>query len=83
MVKEKSWDEFRESGIFWWMNTLLHTFGWAIITEYDKETKEFIRAYPARVQFRGFDENSNTEGYKKLSKFIKENAEELEKEANE
>jgi hypothetical protein len=65
------------------MNSFLHTFGWAIVVEADKETGEITGAYPARVKFRGFDEETNTEGYKKVSKFMKENADELEKEANE
>lgn len=30
MVVEKSWDEFRNSGLLWWINMILHTFGWAI-----------------------------------------------------
>lgn len=27
MVVEKSWDEFRNSGLLWWINMILHTFG--------------------------------------------------------
>jgi len=81
MVEEKSWKAFKDSGLFWWINTLLHTFGWALVIEMDKETSEIIRAYPARVKYRGFDEESNSEGYKKVSRFMKENAEELEEEA--
>lgn len=41
------------------------------------------RVYPARVKFRGFDEKTNTDGYKKVSTYLKDNIEELEKEANE
>jgi hypothetical protein len=40
-----------------------------------------LDAFPARVKFRGFDENSNTEGYQKVSKFMVENAVQLEKES--
>ncbi|WP_248499813.1 hypothetical protein [Staphylococcus aureus] len=83
MVEKKSWKEFRESGLLWWANHILHTFGWAIVVEVDKETQEITSAYPARVKFRGFDENSNTEGFKNVSKFMKENADVLEQEANE
>lgn len=81
MIKEKSWKEFRESGLLWFINTILHTFGWAIVVKIEKgDIKE---VYPARVKFRGFPENNNTEGYKKVSKYLKENIKELEKEANE
>ena len=30
MIIEKSWEEFRDSGFLWWVNMILHTFGWAI-----------------------------------------------------
>lgn len=82
MLKEKSWEEFKESGMLWWINTMLHTFGWAIVYETD-ETGNIIRAYPARCKFRGFSENTNTEGYQKISKYMLDNAKELFKEANE
>ena len=80
MVEEKSWKEFRESGIMWFINQTLHLFGWAIVVEI--EDGEITRAYPARVGFRGFSEEINTDGYKKVSKYLKENAETLEEEAN-
>lgn len=83
MVKEKAWQEFRNSGLLWFTNSILHVFGWAIVVEFDEETKDLVRAYPARVKYRGFSEESTTHGHKRLSKYIKENAEILEQEANE
>lgn len=70
MVKRKTWEEFRKSGLLWFINTILHAFGWAIVVEMDN--KMITDVYPARVKFRGFNEKSNTEGYQKLSKYIKE-----------
>lgn len=81
MVDKKSWKEFRESGLLWWINMILHTFGWAIVVDV-KDDGSIANAYPARVKFRGFDEKSNDEGYRKVSEFIKENAEQLNKEAH-
>lgn len=81
MTEEKSWKEFRESGLLWWINMILHTFGWAIIVEVDGD--EIKRAYPARVKFRGFSEESNTNGYIKVSNYLKENIDELQKESME
>jgi len=81
MIKEKSLKEFRESGLFWLVNNTLHVFGWALVM--DLEDGEYVRMYPARVKFRGFSELINTDGYIKVSKYMKENAEELEKEAKE
>lgn len=76
MIDKKDWKEFKDSGLLWWINTLLHTLGWAIVFEYDKN-KNIINVFPARVKFRGFDEKTNEEGYIKVSKFINENSEEL------
>ena len=81
MIKEKSWQEFRESGLLWFINNTLHLFGWALVAEFDGE--ELTRVYPARVKFRGFSEDVTEEGYKKVSKYLKENIEELEKETRE
>jgi hypothetical protein len=81
LVEEKSWEEFRESGLLWWINMILHTFGWAIVIEvYEGEV---TKAYPARVRFRGFDEKNNSEGYQKVSKYLNDNANELCKESYE
>lgn len=80
MVVEKSWDEFRNNGLLWWINMILHTFGWAIVAEI--EDRKVTRVYPARVKFRGFEDKNNTEGYIKVSKYLKENADELFEEAN-
>lgn len=82
MVDKKSWDEFRKIGLLWWINMILHTFGWAIVIETDYHDK-VINAYPARVKFRGFPEDNNTEGYTKISQYMKDNAEELYKESKE
>ena len=83
MVNKQSWQEFREAGLLWWINMILHTFGWALAIEIDDETKEIVNAYPARVKFRGFDEKHNTEGYIKVSNHLKENVESLLKESME
>lgn len=78
-VTKKSWGEFRDSGLLWFINTILHMFGWAIVVEMDNG--EVINAYPARVTFRGFSEESTSNGYQKVSKWMAENAAELLDEA--
>ena len=82
MVEQKTWKEFRESGLLWWINTLLHTFGWAIVHEINEEGT-ITNVYPARVKFRGFDNKSNTEGYIKVSKYLNQESEQLLKESQE
>lgn len=81
MVNEKTWKEFQDTGLLWWINMILHTFGWAICLEV--EDGKVIGAFPARVKFRGFDDKSNSEGYVKVSKYVKENGEQLLKESKE
>ena len=81
MIDKKSWDEFRNNGLLWWINMILHTFGWAICTEVEKG--KVVDAYPARVKFRGFDNQNNTDGYIKVSQYIKDNADEILKESKE
>lgn len=80
MVTKKTWKEFRESGFLWWINMILHTFGWAIVVDVD-DNGEITDAYPARVKFRGFSEKNNTEGYIKVSQYMKENVSDLLEEA--
>lgn len=81
MDEAKSWKEFKDAGLLWAANCILHLFGWAIVLEV--ENSEVKRAYPARVKCRGFDEKSNTEGYIKVSEYLQKNIGELLKEAHE
>lgn len=60
---------------------ILHTFGWAIV--YNIDDNGNTEVYPARVKFRGFNEQSNANGYIKVSKYMKENANDLLEEASE
>ena len=82
MVTKKSWKEFRDVGLLWWVNTMLHMFGWAIVVEMNDD-KEITDAYPARVKFRGFDEKTNEKGYQKVSNYLLNNITEIEQETRE
>ena len=81
MVTKISWEEFREIKMLWFINTILHVFGLAIVVEVEKGTNKITEAYPARVRFRGFSEENNTSGCIGVSEYLKNNAEELYKEA--
>lgn len=81
MITKKSWKEFRETGLLWFINSILHLFGWAIVVEMDDD--KLIDVYPARVTFRGFDEASNTKGYTKISRYLYNEIDELLDEAEE
>ncbi len=72
MIDKRGWEEFREAGLLWWINTILHMFGWAIVYDFD-EDMNIVDVYPARVKYRGFDEKSNSVGYIKVTNYLKEN----------
>jgi len=77
MVTEKSWKEFRETGLLLIINQILHIFGWAIVFIINDDSNEIIKVYPARVRFRGFTEKSIEKGYKDISKYMVDNCEDL------
>ena len=76
---EKSWNEFRHTGLLWFVNTILHTFGWAITIKTDggNNVKE---VFPTRVNYRGFGDDTNTFGYQRVTRYLKNNIDELFKE---
>jgi len=79
-VTAKSWDEFRNAGLLWCANRVLHMFGWAIVLVFDDNDK-VIDAYPARVTYLGFTEDIEVENFVKLREYMKKNADELLEEA--
>ena len=79
MPEERTWDEFREAGLLWWTNRILHLFGWAIVVELNDDGKNVKRAYPARVTYRGFTRECETRGFGRLTRFLKREAPDLMK----
>lgn len=73
-VTRKTWDDFRASGLLFYINTILHFMGWAIVVEVDTETKIVTNCYPARVKYRGWDEQSQTEEHIKVANYLADNA---------
>ena len=80
MLTRKTWDEFRATGLLWWVNMILHTFGWAITVEVGKDGY-VSNAYPSRVKFRGFAPHNNANGYRKVANYIRNNANDIYEEA--
>ncbi len=81
MVEKRTWAEFREIGLLWWVNRTLHLFGWVIAIEFDEAGKEITNCYPARTKFRGFEHEAEEDGFIKLSKYLNKNSQQLENEA--
>jgi len=73
-LNRRSWDEFRDSGLLWWVNRTLHLFGWALVLRWegDPATGEPKEVYPARVSFRGFSPEIEDEGFAKLEAHLRD-----------
>jgi len=75
-MKRKTWKEFKESKLLWWVNRSLHLFGWAIVLV-ENDGGEIIDCFPARVDFRGFTEDTEDEGFKILTKYLADESQSL------
>lgn len=73
MTKPQSWDSFREAGLFVFVNSFLHIFGWAIVL--DIHDDKVVNVYPAKVDFKGFPEDKMTEAYERITKYLNINEE--------
>jgi len=78
-VTQKTWSEFRQTGLMTMINTFLHIFGWAIVVQINDDGSEIV--YPARTVFRGFSEQSQAASYNKITTYMKTNIDELVKES--
>lgn len=74
-IDSKTWKEFQDSGMLWFVNRIIHVFGWSIVLVFNEE--QFVGCYPARVSFRGFNADSEEKGYKKVSTFMQSEADTL------
>lgn len=69
-----AWHRFRETGLLWWLNRSLHLFGWAIVVAYDDTGENVIAAYPERMTYRGFPEDTEEQGFQRLTHYLKREA---------
>ena len=65
-MKRETWKTFRDEGMLWWLNRILHTFGWSIVVEVDENDKAAGDVYPARTTWMGFSPEANE---KRLQEF--------------
>ena len=77
MNKKQSWQKFKDCGLLWWVNNMLHMFGWALTIEYEDDGETITECYPARVKYRGFDEKGSAKCFMNVTKFLKDNIDEL------
>lgn len=69
-------NEFKDTGMLWYINQQLHLFGMALVIEVD-ENGNLKELYPAKCKFRGFPNSVSDEGYRRLTKYMVENSENL------
>jgi hypothetical protein len=82
-IKDKcDYAGFRNAGLLWWVNMILHTFGWVIKVKIEGDGS-VSDMWPERTKWRGFSMKDNQEGYIKVSHYLKENVDELLKESKE
>lgn len=72
MIERREWNEFRDAGLIWWCNRILHLFGWAIALEFDDDGK-IKEVYPTKCKFRGFNSETETAGFEKLTRHLSDN----------
>lgn len=75
-VDKRSWSEFRKTGLFMFINTILHAFGWALVVEISKkgDQESVVDCYPARVKFRGFDDKDQDEMHTRIADYLSKTA---------
>lgn len=71
-IKKISGKEFKESGMLWFVNSILHTFGMALTWDSKTDVIE-----PVITKFRGFEEKYNDQGYRALTEYMRDNADAL------
>ena len=80
-MEKRTWREFKDSKLLWWVNRSLHLFGWAIVIETDTE-ENVVCCYPARVPYRGFPEADEEAGFEGLTQYMLDEAQTLWSEVN-
>ena len=74
----EAWLEFRSSGMLWYVNRLLHLFGYAIALQVEDDGR-IISAEPQRCRYRGFDEEAEANGFRKMTGYLSDRISELKR----
>lgn len=74
VVEPRSWDEFRKTGLFMFVNTIIHAFGWTLCVEVESTSKEVTKCYPARTKYRGFSEEDREEMHERIAEYLSDTA---------
>jgi hypothetical protein len=69
----KTWKAFEKAGLLWFVNRLLHVFGWVIVFVEDDKTGEIQEVWPARTTMLGFEHEVDEAGQKKFVEALRRN----------
>jgi len=67
------WKVFEKAGLLWFVNRILHVFGWVIVFVEDDKTGEIQAVYPARTTMLGFELEVDEAGQKKFVEALRRN----------
>jgi hypothetical protein len=62
----KTWEDFEKAGLLWFVNRILHVFGWVIICVESTGTGEIEEVWPARTNMLGFTEEVDAASHEKF-----------------
>lgn len=71
-IERVTWNEFRGKGLLWFVNRILHAFGYCIVISQDTDTGEIKECFPAKTNWRGFPREDENEGYENPHNHLKE-----------
>lgn len=70
------WNDFRETGLFRFVNAFLHIFGYVIVMEVEDDgTVKSV--FPAKTIWRGFSADAMSESYQKVAELMAKDHEEI------
>lgn len=78
-IEARTWHEFRESGMVYAANKVLHMFGWCLVFATDEQSG-LQYCYPARTFYRGFAPESERAGTQRVNQWMRDAAKALAKE---
>lgn len=78
-LERRTWQQFRKTGLFMFINSILHAFGWVIVVQ-TNDSGEITESWPARTKFRGFGADDYPEMYQKITSYLAENAKDFPEE---
>ena len=76
MIEKMELNDFRNSGMLWYINQQLHLFGITLVISFDDNGNP-TSLYPARCKFRGFSNEVSEQGYLNLTKYMVDNCKDL------